>query len=57
MEPTTRSWATAEPQREFPNAPTHGAGSLLIGLCSLLSPFVTAPLSGTVTDVFVTRDT
>jgi hypothetical protein len=37
-----RDIVTMPPRPDFPNAPIHGDGSLVIGLLALLSPFVTA---------------
>ena len=37
-----RDIVTKPPRSDFPNAPIHGDGSLIIGLLALLSPFVTA---------------
>jgi hypothetical protein len=36
-----RDIVTRPPRHDFPNAPIHGDGSLVVGLLALMSPFVT----------------
>jgi len=36
-----RDLVTRPPRPDFPNAPIHGDGSLVIGVLALMSPFVT----------------